>query len=86
MPALAIALAFVALTMFLYIKLRFKRFGEHRGIPQLAPSLLWGNLKTIKDFAQRGTRNRHPGSSATEASPAILKFATYLTVVRSHFQ
>ncbi|KAI1424706.1 cytochrome P450 [Xylaria sp. FL1777] len=53
-------LLLLLLLTLVYFKLQYKRFEEHRGIPQLPPSLLWGNLKTLYNFLRLGKLNRHP--------------------------
>ncbi|KAI1656443.1 cytochrome P450 [Daldinia decipiens] len=50
------------LVAYLYNKLRYKRFQQHAGIPQLPPSLLLGHLKLMGEYLARGPADRHPDS------------------------
>ncbi|KAI2780490.1 cytochrome P450 [Daldinia loculata] len=50
------------LAAYLYNKLRYKRFQQYAGIPQLPPSLLLGHLKLMGEYLARGPADRHPDS------------------------
>ncbi|KAI1078699.1 cytochrome P450 [Whalleya microplaca] len=54
--------AFSLLAVYLYNKLRYKRFQQYGDIPQLPSSLLLGHLKLMGESLARGPADRHPDS------------------------
>ncbi|KAI1089121.1 cytochrome P450 [Rostrohypoxylon terebratum] len=54
--------ASLLLVIYLYTKLRYARFRQYAGIPQLPPSLLLGHLKYMGDYLAQGPADRHPDS------------------------
>ncbi|KAI1091595.1 cytochrome P450 [Rostrohypoxylon terebratum] len=45
---------------YLYIKLRYARFGQYAHMPQLPNHLLWGHLKVFGEFIRHRIHDRHP--------------------------
>ncbi|OTA63681.1 cytochrome P450 [Hypoxylon sp. EC38] len=62
MPNPLVLAALLLLAAYLYNKLRYKRFQQYAGIPQLPPSLLLGHLKFMGDYLAQGPADRHPDS------------------------
>ncbi|XXH02119.1 hypothetical protein Hte_008487 [Hypoxylon texense] len=62
MPNSLVLAASLLLAAYLYTKLRYKRFQQYAGIPQLSPSLLLGHLKFMGDYLAQGPADRHPDS------------------------
>jgi hypothetical protein len=60
--SLALVAVAPALLVYLYSRLRYFRLIQYRHLPQFEPSLLWGHLKIINDFLQRGDPSRHIGT------------------------
>ena len=58
-PILLAALSLMA--TYLYNKLHYKRFKQYAQLPQMPPTLMLGNLKTLDDLIKRGEPDRHPG-------------------------
>ncbi|KAF3759926.1 cytochrome P450 [Cryphonectria parasitica EP155] len=48
------------LAVFLYNRLRYHRFQQYASLPQRPPSLLWGNMKEVQEWATNGEPDRHP--------------------------
>ncbi|RAL11559.1 cytochrome P450 [Aspergillus homomorphus CBS 101889] len=45
--------------LYLWRRLRYLRFEQYASWPQLPPSLVWGHMKALNDFVNRGERRRH---------------------------
>jgi leucyl-tRNA synthetase len=56
------------LAVYLYQKLHYHRFVQYASWPQMQPSLLWGHLKKMNEFIERGVRQRHVGALEQPAS------------------
>lgn len=53
------------LAFYLYQRLYYHRFQEFANWPQLPTSLIWGHLKQLGVFIDKGEKNRHAGMSVT---------------------
>lgn len=60
--------ALPALAVYLYQRLHYHRFVQYASWPQMQPSLLWGHLKKMNEFIERGVRQRHVGALEQPAS------------------
>ncbi|KAI1421980.1 cytochrome P450 [Xylaria sp. FL1777] len=47
------------LASYFYTRLRYLRFTQYAHIPQLPPHLIWGHLKALGEWTQRGIPDRH---------------------------
>ncbi|KAJ2990196.1 hypothetical protein NUW58_g3073 [Xylaria curta] len=65
-----LAFLFVLATYF-YVKLNHKRFSQYASLPQLPPTLLWGHLKTMNEYIQRGEPDRHPDMNFSDMHNAL---------------
>jgi hypothetical protein len=64
-PIVLAALALIG--TFLYRRLRYKRFDQHAGFPQMPVHLLLGHLMTIDNFMKDVPSDGHPGASPASA-------------------
>lgn len=54
------------LVWYLYAKLKWMRFEQYKNYPSAPTSLLWGHLKLINEFSQKGDVRRHSGQSGAQ--------------------
>jgi len=59
--SLSLALLAGAVVTYLSYSLHYRRLRQYAYLPQLKPSLLWGNLKTLGDLLMKGDPRRHAG-------------------------
>lgn len=64
-PIVLAALALIG--TFLYRWLRYKRFDQHAGFPQMPVHLLLGHLMTIDNLMKDVPSDGHPGASLASA-------------------
>ena len=49
--------------LYLYVEARRLRFHQHEGLPRPKTSLIWGHMKVIHEFYQKGDLRRHIGTN-----------------------
>lgn len=71
-----VALPLLAVSVF--AKLYYQRFIRYAGLPQVKPSLIWGNLLTLHENMQRLRPDEHAGQFACPCSfpPTVLDAET----------